>query len=144
MGGNNGIARAPNGTIYVASSLFDGLSILEEQTDNTLVLIDNVPTGKPFLNIKLIEINLIVPCADRGIDNISIDSKGYVWAAGQCLTCECALSLVSDTPCLTCSISRRSRSGQPTLQRPIHQHTLVSSSPFHQHQPQGNPIWHKV
>jgi len=105
MGGNNGIARAPNGTIYVASSLFDGLSILEEQTDNTLVLIDNVPTGKPFLNIKLIEINLIVPCADRGIDNISIDSKGYVWAAGQCLTCECALSLASDTPCLTCSIS---------------------------------------
>jgi len=52
MGGNNGIARAPNGTIYVASSLFDGLSILEEQTDNTLVLTDNVPTGEPFLNIK--------------------------------------------------------------------------------------------
>ncbi|KAF8198075.1 hypothetical protein BJ912DRAFT_845748 [Pholiota molesta] len=62
MHGNNGIARAPNGTIYVADSSTGGLSILEPQADNTLVLTDIVPV-------------------DRGMDNLAVDSEGYVWAA---------------------------------------------------------------
>ncbi|KAF9010662.1 hypothetical protein BDQ17DRAFT_1387867 [Cyathus striatus] len=62
MHGNNGIAQAPNGTIYVANSLWGGLSILEPQSDNSLVLVDHIKT-------------------DRGMDNVSVDSNGYVWAA---------------------------------------------------------------
>lgn len=46
MLGCNGIARAPNGTVYVANSIWGGLSILEEQADKTLVLTDKVATGE--------------------------------------------------------------------------------------------------
>ena len=45
MHANNGITRAPNGTIYVADSTSGGLSILEPQDDHTLVLTDVVPVG---------------------------------------------------------------------------------------------------
>ncbi|PPQ93825.1 hypothetical protein CVT25_013534 [Psilocybe cyanescens] len=62
MHGNNGIARAANGTFYVANCQKGGLTILEEQADNTLVLTDSVP-------------------ADRAMDNLYVDSKGFVWAA---------------------------------------------------------------
>ncbi|KAF8160654.1 hypothetical protein B0H34DRAFT_697546 [Crassisporium funariophilum] len=62
MHGNNGIAAAPNGTFYVANAVSGGLYVLEKQADNTLVLTDSVPT-------------------DRGMDNLSIDSEGSVWAA---------------------------------------------------------------
>ncbi|KAF8971107.1 serum paraoxonase/arylesterase [Flammula alnicola] len=62
MHGNNGIARAPNGTVYVANSLIGGLSILEPQADNTLVLTDIV-------------------AVDRAMDNLAVDSEGYVWSA---------------------------------------------------------------
>ncbi|KAF7782217.1 hypothetical protein Agabi119p4_1593 [Agaricus bisporus var. burnettii] len=61
MTGNNGIARAPNGTYYVGSTSV-GLTVLERQTDNTLVVTDIIKT-------------------DRGMDNLSIDSEGHVWAA---------------------------------------------------------------
>ncbi|XP_006460698.1 hypothetical protein AGABI2DRAFT_185052 [Agaricus bisporus var. bisporus H97] len=61
MSGNNGIARAPNGTFYVGS-ISVGLTVLERQTDNTLVVTDIIKT-------------------DRGMDNLSIDSEGHVWAA---------------------------------------------------------------
>jgi len=63
MHGNNGITRAKNDTFYVANCLWGGLTILEKQSDNTLVLTDSVHT-------------------DRGIDNLSIDDEGFVWAAG--------------------------------------------------------------
>jgi sugar lactone lactonase YvrE len=83
MNGNNGIARAPNGTFYVANCMAGGLSILDEQADHTLVLIDVIPTG-------MLEFTHISLCAsrdmdkiDRGMDNVSIDSKGHVWAAGK-------------------------------------------------------------
>ena len=46
MHSNNGITRAPNGTFYVADASLGGLSILEAQEDNTLVLIDEVPLGE--------------------------------------------------------------------------------------------------
>lgn len=46
MNGNNGIARAANGTFYVANAMTGGLYILDEQADHTLVLIDVIPTGR--------------------------------------------------------------------------------------------------
>jgi hypothetical protein len=48
MRGNNGIAKDKNGTFYVANALRGGVSILEEQDNNTLVLTDAVDTGKIF------------------------------------------------------------------------------------------------
>ncbi len=45
MNGNNGITKAQNGTFYVANAMRGGLSVLEEQADNTLVLLDVIPTG---------------------------------------------------------------------------------------------------
>ncbi|KIK09759.1 hypothetical protein K443DRAFT_300237 [Laccaria amethystina LaAM-08-1] len=63
MHGNNGIAQAPNGTFYVANALWGGLTILEPQADKSLVITDYVKT-------------------DRGMDNLSVDSAGHVWAAG--------------------------------------------------------------
>jgi len=62
MNGNNGIARASNGTFYVANCLAGGLNVLEQQSDNTLVLTDYIKT-------------------DRGMDNLSVDAEGHVWAA---------------------------------------------------------------
>lgn len=63
MFSNNGIVRASNGTFYVAHTLSGGLSILEEQSDNTLVITDHIQTEYPM-------------------DNLSLDSEGHVWAAG--------------------------------------------------------------
>ncbi|PPQ95320.1 hypothetical protein CVT26_008165 [Gymnopilus dilepis] len=60
--GSNGIAKAPNGTFYVANVISGGVSVLEAQADNTLVLTDFIPT-------------------DRPMDNLSIDSEGFLWAA---------------------------------------------------------------
>ncbi|KAJ3505044.1 hypothetical protein NLJ89_g7624 [Agrocybe chaxingu] len=62
MHANNGIARAPNGLIYVANCVRGGLYVLEPQHDDMLVLRDYVST-------------------DRSLDNLSVDSKGNVWAA---------------------------------------------------------------
>ena len=51
--GSNGIAKAPNGTFYVANVISGGVSVLEAQADNTLVLTDFIPTGESCL----------IPCA---------------------------------------------------------------------------------
>jgi len=59
---NNGIAKGRNDTFYVASPLAGKLSILERQTDNTLVLTGTIPTGP--------------------IDNLSVDDDGVLWGAG--------------------------------------------------------------
>ncbi|KAF9527376.1 hypothetical protein CPB83DRAFT_403804 [Crepidotus variabilis] len=60
--GSNGIAMAENRTFYVANAINGGVTILEEQMDHTLVMTD-------------------VISIDRGIDNLSVDSEGHVWAA---------------------------------------------------------------
>ncbi|KAG6907905.1 hypothetical protein DXG01_006960 [Tephrocybe rancida] len=62
MQANNGIARAQNDTIYV-TSMVGVISILERQSDDSLVVTDTVST-------------------DRGLDNASIDSEGALWIAG--------------------------------------------------------------
>ncbi|KAG6894138.1 hypothetical protein C0992_007391 [Termitomyces sp. T32_za158] len=43
---NNGIARAQNDTFYVVNSLAGTVSILERQSDDTLVITDKILTGK--------------------------------------------------------------------------------------------------
>jgi arylesterase/paraoxonase len=43
--GNNGIVRAQNGTVYVASSKSYQIHVLEEQNDHSLVLVDNIALG---------------------------------------------------------------------------------------------------
>ncbi|KAL0574958.1 hypothetical protein V5O48_007003 [Marasmius crinis-equi] len=60
---NNGITRAPNDTIYVASTTGRAVRVFERQEDNSLVLMDEIPCEAP-------------------LDNVSIDSDGVVWAAG--------------------------------------------------------------
>lgn len=61
MHGNNGIARAANGTFYVANALKGGLYVLEEQANNTLILKDFVPVGKWDL---LLSSHVCVPYSD--------------------------------------------------------------------------------
>ncbi|KAI0256143.1 serum paraoxonase/arylesterase [Lactifluus subvellereus] len=60
--GSNGIARAPNGTVYVANSKFGEIRVLEEQSNYSLVLTDAI-------------------ALDRLVDNLSIDENGALWAA---------------------------------------------------------------
>ncbi|KAF9268909.1 serum paraoxonase/arylesterase [Marasmius fiardii PR-910] len=59
----NGITQAPNGTIYVASTLGKTLRIFDRQEDNSIVLTD------------------VIPC-ETSLDNLSIDTDGVVWGAG--------------------------------------------------------------
>jgi arylesterase / paraoxonase len=47
--GSNGIAVAPNGTVYVADSIYGGVSFLEPQADNTLVVSESVKTGTRYI-----------------------------------------------------------------------------------------------
>jgi len=61
--GSNGIARAKNDTFYVSDCLWGGITVLEQQSDDTLVITDRIPT-------------------DRSLDNLSIDEDGVLWAAG--------------------------------------------------------------
>jgi len=57
----NGIASV-NDTFYVANALIGTVTVLERQSDNSLVLTDVIPT-------------------DRVLDNVSIDEDGMVWVA---------------------------------------------------------------
>ena len=84
MKGNNGIAKAKNDTFYVASCLRAAVSVLEKQSDNTLVLTDVVPTGE-FLCVTSFDFHhgRHAQIADRPIDNLSVDDDGVVWAAGE-------------------------------------------------------------
>ncbi|KAI0000399.1 hypothetical protein BJV77DRAFT_385940 [Russula vinacea] len=63
LAGSNGIARAQNGTVYVANSKFGQIHVLEEQNGHSLVLTDII-------------------ALDRPVDNLSIDTNGALWAAG--------------------------------------------------------------
>ena len=47
--GSNGIAAAPNGTLYVSDSLYGGVLFLEPQADNTLVVIESFKTGARYI-----------------------------------------------------------------------------------------------
>jgi len=59
----NGIVRATNNdTFYVANSLWGGVTVLQRQTDNALLKTHSIPT-------------------DRGLDNLSMDTDGVIWAA---------------------------------------------------------------
>lgn len=46
MFGNNGIARAANGTFYVASAFFGELHVMERLSNNTLVITEVIETGE--------------------------------------------------------------------------------------------------
>ncbi|KAF9029514.1 calcium-dependent phosphotriesterase [Hymenopellis radicata] len=59
----NGITAAPNGTVYIASTIARGIRVLDRQEDNSLVLDDLIPTEEIF-------------------DNLSIDEDGILWGAG--------------------------------------------------------------
>ncbi|KAJ3772107.1 hypothetical protein FB446DRAFT_65717 [Lentinula raphanica] len=59
----NGIALAPNNTVYVASASGLEIKMFERQDDNSLVYVEKVHTETP-------------------IDNLSIDQEGTVYAAG--------------------------------------------------------------
>jgi arylesterase / paraoxonase len=48
--GSNGIAAAPNGTIYVADAIYGGVLFLEPQADNTLVVSESVKTGTRYIH----------------------------------------------------------------------------------------------
>ncbi|KAJ7478621.1 hypothetical protein B0H11DRAFT_1279623 [Mycena galericulata] len=62
--GANGIARAPdNDTIFIGNAHAAGITVLERQTDNTLLKTHFIPT-------------------DRTMDNLSIDQNGVLWFAG--------------------------------------------------------------
>ena len=43
--GSNGIARAQNGTVYVANSKSGQIHVLEEQNDHSLVVVDAIAVG---------------------------------------------------------------------------------------------------
>ncbi|KAJ6499411.1 hypothetical protein C8R45DRAFT_114763 [Mycena sanguinolenta] len=60
----NGIVRATNNdTFYVANSLAGGVTVLQRQSDNALLKTHTIAT-------------------DRGLDNLSMDTDGVIWAAG--------------------------------------------------------------
>ena len=83
--GSNGIARAQNGTVYVANSKSSGhISVLEEQNDHSLVLVDNIASGAfaGILRCHVLFLNPFLGTADRLIDNLSIDADEALWAAG--------------------------------------------------------------
>ncbi|KAJ7209477.1 hypothetical protein GGX14DRAFT_520719 [Mycena pura] len=62
--GANGIVKSPNNdTFFIANSIFGGITVMERQSDNALLKTHVIPT-------------------DRGLDNLSIDTDGVVWAAG--------------------------------------------------------------
>ncbi|KAJ3909160.1 hypothetical protein F5879DRAFT_1007262 [Lentinula edodes] len=60
----NGIAKATNGTVYVASTSGLELKMFEKQDDDSLVFLEGVHCDTP-------------------IDNLSIDNEGTVFAAGE-------------------------------------------------------------
>ncbi|KAF8895727.1 hypothetical protein CPB84DRAFT_1782310 [Gymnopilus junonius] len=59
---SNGIASAPNGTLYVGDCISGGITILEKQVDDTLVVTDSIKT-------------------EYVLDNLAVDADGQLWAA---------------------------------------------------------------
>lgn len=46
---SNGITAVPNGTVYIADSIYGGVQFLERQADNTLVVSESVKTGTSYI-----------------------------------------------------------------------------------------------
>lgn len=82
MQGSNGIVRAQNDTFYVTNTLAGTLSILERQSDDTLVIEDTIATGEHASVMVMITPQYIL-YVDRGLDNASMDSDGALWVAGK-------------------------------------------------------------
>ena len=82
--GSNGIARAQNGTVYVANSKSGRIYVLEEQNDHSLVLVDAIAFGAfaGILRCSVLLLNPFLGTADRPLDNLSIDADEALWAAG--------------------------------------------------------------
>ncbi|KAF4629818.1 hypothetical protein G7Y89_g8324 [Cudoniella acicularis] len=59
----NGLTRGADGLVYVPSSFSDAILVMELQKDNKLKLIETIKLGMP-------------------VDNLSIDAKGDIYAAG--------------------------------------------------------------
>lgn len=73
----NGIAKAPNNTFYVASALTGSLRTLELQEDNSLVVTDVIQNGMVRKHFRV-----LTSFSEYGLDNLSVDDNGIVWAAG--------------------------------------------------------------
>jgi sugar lactone lactonase YvrE len=84
LAGSNGIARAQNGTVYVADSNSGQIHVLEEQNDHSLVLVDSIALGAfaGILRCSVLFLNPVLGTADRHLDNLSIDTNEALWAAG--------------------------------------------------------------
>jgi arylesterase/paraoxonase len=82
--GSNGIARAQNGTVYVANSKSGQIHVLEEQNDHSFVLVDKIAFGAfaRILRCSGLFLNLFSGTADRPLDNLAIDTNEALWAAG--------------------------------------------------------------
>ena len=80
---NNGIAQAPNGTIYVASTLGKAVRVFERQEDNSIVLMDVIPSGEIRSNRQSLPPRRLNWYPEAPLDNIALDSDGVVWAAGE-------------------------------------------------------------
>ena len=80
---SNGIAAAPNGTVYVADSVYGGVSFLEPQADNTLVVSESVKTGTRHIAQCIYRSSFSLGfCLDYPLDNLAVDADGQLWAAG--------------------------------------------------------------
>lgn len=84
LSASNGIARAQNGTVYVANSRGHQIQVLEEQNDHSLVLVDNIALGTfaGILRCGVLFLNLFLYIAVHAVDNLSIDTNEALWAAG--------------------------------------------------------------
>ena len=84
--GINGIARSPfhfNDTFYVAHTLLGGVSLFTRQSDNRLLLDEHIKTGECIRTCPYSGFLRCRPTStDSGLDNLMVDSKGAIWAAG--------------------------------------------------------------
>ncbi|KAJ3505043.1 hypothetical protein NLJ89_g7625 [Agrocybe chaxingu] len=78
---SNGIASAPNGTLYVGDSTYGGVTILERQTDNTLVVTDSIATGRIYSSPRVYPLADWL-CKEYTLNNLALDADGQLWAAG--------------------------------------------------------------
>lgn len=77
--GPNGIARGHNETVYIANTFGGKILVAELQSDDSLVLTDTIVLGTLISYPMRIRRNIFV---DRMLDNISVDSGGHLWVAG--------------------------------------------------------------
>ncbi|KAF9244912.1 hypothetical protein BU15DRAFT_85756 [Melanogaster broomeanus] len=66
---SNGIVKGLNDTFYVVDCLLGDITVLENQFDNTLALIEVISTGQELI------------LYGRSSDNLAIDANGALWVA---------------------------------------------------------------